>query len=140
MKRYYVCRVLGDGTYSNPYRPAIADTIDPKTGIKAFAMALVMATNQDGSPKLPRCLVIAAGQDHALVRNHADIDALPDYPLDVKVSAMNAATKAAAFARLQARGIDVSNLGQADGFRDFIRELGRQHEPTFSEDSFDVQE
>lgn len=141
MKRYYVCKIIGDGqSIATAYRPAINDIVDPATGLKAFITSAIIQTDANGQPVLPWCLVIASGQRHALAAAHPDIDPLPDYPLDVKVSAMNTLTRNRALQKMQARGIDVSDLSQADGFRDMIRSLGRKHEPTFSEDDFDVQD
>lgn len=140
MKRYYVCKVIGDGSYESPYRAAIADVVDPSTHLLAFTIAATIKSNPDGTPALPWCLVIAAGKNHALVNSNADIDPLPDYPLDVKLSAMNTATKLAAFNKMAARGINTNALSNADGYRDLIRGLGQQHEASFSEDNFDAPE
>lgn len=141
-KAYYVCKIIGDGqSPETAFRPAIQDVIDPKTHLKAFNTSHVIAINPaTGQPVKPWCLVIAAGPDHSLVRNHPDIDAMPDYGLDVKISSMHTPTKNGMTAKLNARGIDTSALGNADGYRDLIRGLGRQHDAAFDEKAFDVSE
>lgn len=137
-KNYYICTIVGDGTYQNPYRPVIADITDPATGFQAFSFTAEYASNPDGSPTHPWGIVIASGKKHGLARNVPGIDPLPVYPLDVKMSAMNAATQADLGARLQARGVNTSFIGAADGFRDVIRGLGRLHRADFDENNFDV--
>jgi len=139
MKRYYVCDIIGDGqSPETAYRPAIADIVDPQTHLRAFEISVESKVNPDGTPALPWCLVIAAGQNHALADGVQGIDGLPDYPLDVRLSAMHTPTKLAAFARLSARGVDTTSLSNADGYRDVVRTLGRLHNSIFDEDAFDV--
>lgn len=139
MKRYYVCKIIGDGIEpETAFRPAIHDIIDPQSGLRAFDYSAAIATDAQGQPVSNWCLVIAAGRDHRLVANHPDIDALPEYPLDAKISAMHTPTKNQAMAKLQARGINVAKFANADGYRDLIRSIGREHDENFHEDKFDV--
>lgn len=139
MKRYYVCKVIGDGLEpETAFRPAIADIVDPKTGQPAFSYSVVIGNDAAGRPTKDWCLVLAAGKDHRLVAGSPDIDALPDYPLDAKMSAMHAPTRSAAVAKLQARGIDTSRFANADGYRELVRALGQDQDPSFHEDKFDV--
>ncbi|MCC6530922.1 MAG: hypothetical protein IT531_00095 [Burkholderiales bacterium] len=139
MKRYAICKIIGDGQEpETAYRPAIHDIIDPRSGLRAFAYVTAIASNPDGTPVHDWCIVLASGKNFALAAGNPDIDLLPDYPLDVKVSAMATPTKTAAFGRLMARSIDVSDLSSADGYRDLIRALGRKQDAAFHEDAFDI--
>jgi hypothetical protein len=141
MKRYAVCKVIGDGQApETAFRAAIEDVIDPTTGAKAFSTSTVLASNPDGTPKYPWCLVVATGRRFDLAQTNPDIDLMPDLPLDVKISAMQTATKAAMTSKMQARGIDTSLVGNSDGYRDVIRALGQLHAPSFNENAFDVSE
>lgn len=130
MKRYYVCDIIGDGTDENPFRPAVAD----------FPVSWVgsIQTGDDGRPVHSDALVIVSTDDHARLRNAAGITPLPDFPLDGKVSAIQNGTKNAMIAALAARGFDTSAIGASDGYRDAIIEIGRQRDPSFNVDKFDV--
>lgn len=138
MKRYYLCDVIGDGDpdveltpTTGPFRPAVADygvtwagTIpsDPVTGHPVHSWALV----------------VVESKDHSEIRKDARIDALPDFPMDGKVSAINAATRSQALAALSRRGIATGVFSNADGYRDVIRGIGRQLHAEFDENKLDV--
>lgn len=141
MKRYAVCKIIGDGlTPETAYRPAVADILDPQTGMRAFNVAQVMASNPDGTPKRPWALVVIAGPRMDLIANNQDVDLLPDVPLDLKIGSMQSVTKLKMAQALTARGIDMSGLGNIDGVRDLVRMIGQLHEQTFNEAGFDVSE
>lgn len=131
MKRYYLSPIIGTGAEDDPFRPKIADygvrwvgsiPSDPTTGrpLFTFALALVAAAN------------------HASILADQAIDALPDFPLDGKVSAINTGTKNRMVAALQARGIYTAFIGNSDGYRDVIRGIGKALDPDFDENHFDV--
>ncbi len=66
-----------------------------------------------------------------------NIFAMPDFGMDVKLSAMNSATRTKMLDYLTALGIDATALATAsDGYRDMIRGIGRKGVPTFDENSF----
>lgn len=142
-KRFYVCRIIGDGTPfggSGPYRAAIEDVVDPQTGFQAFSLNTIISSDPNtGEPLLPWCLVIADGARHSLVNGNPDIDPLPVFALDAKVSSMHTPTRNAMGAAMQARGINTAFVGTADGYRDVINGLGRLHNPTFDVADFDVE-
>lgn len=98
--------------------------VDPTTGIptKSHGFALVSSRNV------------------ARFRNDADVDMLPDFPLDAKVSAMANPKRTEMKATLTKYGIPTSVVDTADGYRDVIRAVGRTIKPDFVEDSFDVTE
>lgn len=140
MKRYYICKVIGDGlTPESSLRSPIENVIDPITGAKAFGSVSVIATDPiTGQPVHPWTLTVAVGQKHGLLSNHPDVDPLPDYPFDAKLSAMHLPTKTQMIEKMQLRGIDTGFITNADGFRDVIRTLGRRHVADFDENNFDV--
>ena len=136
-KRYYLSNIIGDGTDSDPtpttgpFRVAIADLgvsfvaqipTDPVTGrpTKTWALALVNTDN------------------HARLINTPGVDALPDFPLDGKVSAVNNITKTKMLASMTRRGIDKGFVDGTDGYRDVIRGIGKQVDQSFDENNFDV--
>ncbi|MBA3622931.1 MAG: hypothetical protein H0W48_00375 [Methylibium sp.] len=136
MKRYYLCDVIGDGqdaeptATTGPFRPAVAD--------KGVLWAGVIPTGPDGRPLKPWCLVIVDAPNHAPVLADQRVDRLPDFPLDGKVSAVNAATKTAMLNAMTKRGIDTSFVTGADGYRDVIRGIGRSLDAAFDENALDV--
>lgn len=149
MKRYYICKVIGNGDIdaphtptTGPYRPAIADIVDQASGIRAFSWTQELAMLPNGTPKHDWVLCIAAGtgKSHALAAASADIDPVPDFALDVKLASMHVPTKNQMFSRMRARGISTDAFANADGFRDVLREIGKLHNPNFDETSLDAQE
>lgn len=129
-KRYYLCDVIGDGTEDNPFRPAVADY-----GVNWSGS---IPTGEDGRPTTTWALVIVGAKDHAQLRKDARLDALPDFPLDGKVSAVNTASRNALTAAMSKRGVPTSGLQLADGYRDAIRQIGKSLDPAFDENKFDV--
>lgn len=137
-KRFYVTKIRGDGTEDNPYRPAVADH-----GVNWSGS--IVTDNDESSPNYGKplyadCLVVVATDKHSTLRADPDIDALPDYPLDGKVSSINTATKNAMIAALQRRGFRTDDVSNTDGFRDLVQSIGRQRDPAFNVDNFDVSE
>lgn|SRR5574340_20057 len=130
MKRYYISKIIGDGTEFNAFRPKVAEYGVPWAGI--------IATGVDGKPLLPWAFCIVGGDKHIDLLADADNDGLPDFPLDAKVSAMHKPTKDTMLGKLQARNIDTSFISTVDGYRDIIRKLGQLQEPTFNENGLDV--
>jgi len=129
-RRYYLCDVIGDGTFENPYRSAAA----------AYGLSYVSDIPVDtmGHPTSPWTLTLVNALNHAALLSDSRISALPDFPLDGKISAINNATKNAMIARMRARGIDTSFVDKSDGYRDVIRALGLTLNPNFNENNFDV--
>lgn len=137
-KRFYVSKIRGDGSEENPFRPAVADH-----GVN-WSGSIISDENEAsptyGKPLYADCLVIVATKDHGKLRNDPDIDPLPEFPLDGKVSSINTATKNAMIAALQKRGFNTSGVSNTDGFRELVQSIGRQRDPAFSIDNFDVSE
>jgi hypothetical protein len=135
-KRYYLSDIIGTGDEFDPYRPAVADM-----GVNWVGS---IPTHPEGHPEHGRpvhtwALVLVAAKDHAAVRAHAGVDPLPDFPLDGKVQAINAATKGLMKAALTRRGLNADNLVDAkDGFREVVRGIGKAIDPVFDEDRFDI--
>lgn len=132
MKRYYLCDIIGDGTFGNFYRPKLAD-------IGVDARVTEMQTDPaTGVPTKPWCLVLVADRNHGKLQNVPGVDPLPDYPMDGKVSAINAVARQAMLNRLAARSINGNVVQTADGYREVIRGIGRELNPLFDENNFDV--
>lgn len=137
--RLAVCKILTGGPLAT--RSALLDVLDPDTGMQAFESRSVIAVDPEtGQPVREWCLTVARGTRWGLLDGNPDIDLLPDYPRDAKLSAMHTATRSQMAQRLRARGISTAVFSVADGFRDVIHELGVTHEPAFSVDEFEFSE
>lgn len=132
-KRYYISPIIGTGSEEDPFRPKVADY-----GV-SWAGSIPSNPNT-GHPTSPWALVIVNAKNHAALLADGTIDALPDFPLDGKVSSVHTATKNAMINKMQARGIDTSFIAGTDGYREVIRGVGKILDPQFDENNFDVAE
>jgi hypothetical protein len=128
MKRYYLCPIrtvdYGGGPEFEPDIPAGVNysAVMPPDPAAAGAWALVLV----------------ATPDHRALLREAKLDALPEFPMDAKLNAMQGAARVALEAALTRRaGVTVNG---ADGYRDLIRQVGRKLDPNFHENAFDVSE
>lgn len=121
-KRYYLCDVVGDGTPENPFRSCASDyTVAVASAIKDGVAFSAVTTENHGQ-------LIADNR----------INALPDFPLDGKINAMQGAAKTQMQTDVAARGLDISAISSADGYRDVIRAIGLQLSPHFNENNFGI--
>lgn len=137
-KRYYVSKIIGDGSEENPFRPKIAEY--PVNWVGSIATEEDPTSPNYGKPLHTSCFVLVNTVNHALLRNDVDLDNLPDFPLDGKVSSINTATKNAMITALQKRGFDTSEISNTEGYRDTLQTIARQRDPNFNIDNFDVEE
>lgn len=131
MKRYYVSPIIGTGDIDDPYRPKVAD--------HGVAWSGVIPTDAAGKPTSAWCLVIVSAQNHSAILSDKDIAALPDFPLDGKVSSIHTATKNTMKANLGKRGIVTGFIDGTDGYREVVRGVGRLLQADFDENAFDVE-
>lgn len=131
MRRYYISTIIGDGSEFDSFRPKIADYGVSWVGI-------IPSDPTTGQPLFPWTLVLVEAINHAAILADKAIDALPDFSLDGKVSAINTGTKNNMISALQARGIDTAFIGRSDGYRDVIRGIGKVLDPNFNTNQFDV--
>lgn len=131
MKRYYICPIVVevDPEMGTMYIPKIA-----KYGVTASYEIRTV----NGIPTTNWALCIVDAQNHGKLISDSEIDPMPDFPMDGKVSAIQTNVRNAMINRLQARGIDTSFIGNADGYRDVIRGIGRVINPNFDENNFDA--
>jgi len=129
-RRYYVCKIIGDGTETNPYRPKVADY--------PVSWVVVLGSNPDGSPKKAWALVLVNTVNHDPLLADNQIFGMPDATLDSTWGALNTPTRNQVTSALQAEGIDTSWIKNATLIREIIRYIGREQEPDFSENNFDV--
>jgi hypothetical protein len=119
--------VTGTGTTpDDPVRPVVADL----AGLN-WSGDMDRANN--------RAFVVVATANHAVVRSAPGVDALPDFPLDGKLSAINQGTLNAMSQVLTRRGFGAS-LSNSESYRAELDRIGRQINANFSIDNLDVSE
>ena len=142
MKRYYVCPVVEHEVEPGliGYRLAIQDY--PDTPFEGGEIPLDMDPSSPtyGKPLHKFGLVLVNSRYHGKFINNPKMYPLPMVDLDIKVSSIHTATKNKMIADLQSLGVDTSFIGNADGYRDVIRGIGRIINPNFNENDFDVEE
>lgn len=129
MRRYYLSPVVGDGSLSNPYRAQIAD--EPETSVAA-----VISTDANGQPTSAWALCLVAAQSHGQLARDNRFGPLPDMLFDARMSALSGSAKAALDAALLKFG--VAATVQNEGYREFVRSLGRLVDPAFDENALGV--
>jgi hypothetical protein len=130
-KRYYLCDVVGDGTRDNPFRPAVAN-------LGVNHVAVIPSDPATGRPLANWCLVMVSTNNHASVQALSGVDTLPDVSLDTQWNSVDKGKSDAAKVALTRRGIGLPSISPGDGYRVFLRGIGRQLQPDFVEDNFDV--
>jgi hypothetical protein len=133
MKRYYIAKIIGDGTETNPYRSAIHKYQDLQ-----YESGEIPSDPVTGAPLVGYVLAVVHGKDHSRIAADPDIDALPDFPLDGKMSSLHTVTKNKFINALKKHGIDTSSIGSVDGYREAIRLVGKSINPSFDENNFDL--
>lgn len=131
-KRYCIAKIIGDGTENNPYRSAIQKYNDLEYEFGGIAQDPVT-----GQPTHTFVLAIVKTVNLGRLMADKDIELLPDFPLDGKMSAMQTVTKNRMSDALAKYGVSISG---ADGYRDAIRTIGKLITPTFDENNFDLSE
>lgn len=130
-KRYYISKIVGDGTEGNAFRAKVEDY-----GVQYSAE--IQSDPVTGLPLKDWCLCVVAAKDHSQLRKDADIDPLPDFPMDGKVSSIHTNTKNDMVNKLKKRNINTAFLASTDGYREVIKEVGKQLNPNFDENALDV--
>lgn len=132
MRRYYVCKIIGDGTEFNAYRPAVADY--------PVAWVTVLGTDATGKPKKAWSLVLVNTVDHDQLLNDARIKSIPDATLDSTWGSLSTPVRNATKIFLEAEGIATAWIKTNTLIREIIRAIGKAQESGFSENNFDVAE
>lgn len=131
-KRFYICKVIGDGTEDNPYRPKVADYPVSWSGM--------LPSNPDGTPKYGFTFVIAATQDHTALLADPQIKGMPELSLDAQIGSLSKDLRDKMLAYFDEEGIDRTGLNLQSTMRDVLRRVGKHLEAAFDENRFDVRE
>lgn len=129
-KRFYLSKIIGDGTEQNPYRPKVADYSVSWSG--------VIPSNEDGSPKFGFTFVIVNTQNHAALLADPQIKGMPELSLDAQISTLSKAVRDKMLAYFDDEGIDRTGLTLQSTMRDVLRRIGKHLTESFDENNFDV--
>lgn len=129
-KRWLLCPVIGAGTEDDPYRAKVQDY-----GVDHSA---VIPSLPDGTPRFGWCLVHASANDFAAILADAQVDAFPDRLIDTRIGDLPAGVRNALRTRLEARGIDTSDVSGNVTLRQIIRRIGKLLDGNFGEDDTGV--
>lgn len=130
MKRYFLSPIIGTGTFGDDYRPKISD--------HGVSHVSVIPTGPDGQPTSDWALCLVEAVNFAPLLTDPALRALPDFPLDVRLSAMSTTARTAAESAVTHFGVAVETLNFNSGYRELVRSIGRTLEPLFDENNFDV--
>ena len=126
MKRYYICRKVGDGTEANPIRAKVMDY--------AYASSTAIYSGAKNW-----CLAIVAAADHTEIAADADCYQIPDLSLDAKLSTLPTTIRSKLLQKLTDAGLPVS-VTTNDTVRTLLRQIAGNIVPAWSEDRFDAKE
>lgn len=129
MRRYYLCRVVGAGTFADRFRSKALDLIAGNKRQDTSSRFRSPVTAGDW------CISAVDTEDHARLLADPDVKALPDLALDDPLGAAPAA-QATLAAHLRAVGIDAAGLRGNEPYRLALRRAGRAIDPVFDEDAF----
>ena len=138
-KRYTISPVVGNGTEANPYRALVSD-------VSLTISSAVIPSKPDGTPKYGFALCIVSTSNLAGVLAVLNSFTFPDYSLDAQMSGMESDTRNAMVQSVQAYNLDGQGLhfdatnADGDSYRELLTRLGRQLDPVFNLDHFDVPE
>jgi len=131
-KRFYICKIIGDGSDENPYRPKVADY--------PVKWASILTSNEDGTPKFGFAFAIVATTDHTGLLADAQIKGMPELSLDAQISTLSKTVRDKMLAYFDEEGIDRTGLNLQSTMRDVIRRVGQHLIANFTENNFDVKE
>lgn len=134
MKRYYISPVIGDGSFENPYRAEMEDTVAANQG----SMSVVIKNNPDGTPAFPFALCIVSSGNHVPFESIAGTDRFPDITLDSTLSVLTPGQRSVVLNFLSNRGVDTSGLGPTSTFGEVIERIGGHIDGNFRAINFDA--
>jgi len=141
MKRYYLSKIKGDGSFENPFRHRIQEY--PGVEYLGGEIAVHPLGHPDaGKPVTKALLVLVGGVNHIPYQADPELVPMPDASADMKVAAIHTSTKLACKAKAKSFGFgDVDTevvWGNADGLRDVLNHYGRLNNPNFDCNNFDL--
>lgn len=132
-KRFYISPIAGDGSFENPYRPVLHDTMEQEDG-----GVWEIASDANGRPIIPYALCLVNAVNHGKFGGLANVDGLPEITLDSTLSVLTNPQRNVLLNFLSKRGIDTSGLNVNSTFREVIERVGKALNSNFNSLNFDV--
>lgn len=129
-KRFYITKIIGNGSEENPYRPKVADYNVSWSG--------VIPSNPDGTPKFGFTFVIVNTQNHQALLDDPQIKGMPELSMDAQISTLSKAVRDKMLAYFDEEGIDRTGLTMQSTMRDVLRRVGKHLSAEFDENNFDA--
>lgn len=137
-KRFYISPIIGTGAWDDPYRAAVADTVQQQT--PGGVVAVIPTNPTTGVPLFPFALCLVATPNHAALDAVGNADRFPDITLDSKLSVLTNQQRNALLNFLSKRSILTDGLGVNSTFREVVERVGQSLNAQFSALNFDVAE
>lgn len=133
MARWFVSRIVGTGTDTDPFRAKVQRL----PGVTA-CVAQIPSDPLTGGPLRQWALCHVEATDYAAVAADPDVFALPNIAKDQLLGSLTLAQRTAIRNRMQsAFGLD-PDVSVNRPFRALLREIGQRDEAHFHEDNFGV--
>lgn len=129
-KRFYITKIIGNGSEENPYRPKVADYNVSWSG--------VIPSNPDGTPKFGFTFVIVSTQNHQPLLADPQIKGMPELSLDAQISTLSKDVRDKMLAYFDEEGISRTGLTMQSTMRDVLRRVGKHLSAEFDENNFDA--
>lgn len=134
-KRFYISKIIGDGSYENPYRPEVSDDVDSEVDA---AGSWVIPTGANGVPIFPWALCVVGALNHLPMQSRQDTDPLPDITMDSTLSVLTNQERNRLLQFMTKRGIDTSGINVNSTFREVIDRIGKALDVNFNALQYDV--
>lgn len=128
-KRWYVSPVIGDGSWLNPWRPAVSDAQKLESG--SGIVSVISST-------FPFALCKVGAINHGPLAAVADVDQFPDITLDSTLSVLTSQQRNALLNFLTKRGVSTTGLNTNSTFAEVIERIGQHLDPNFKVANFDI--
>lgn len=144
MRRYMICPIIGDGTpgppgVGNPFRALVSD-------VDGVNVAALIPTDENGQPIYDFAFCLVSALNWTPVQQLTNSYLFPDFALDSQMSGMESEARTGLEQSVEAYDLDGQGLhidaghNSTDSYRHLLDVIGKQFEPVFSINNFNVAE
>lgn len=130
MRRYYLSRVVGTGTFTDKLRSSAQDLLEGVAGVT------IHVAIKPGAVAGDRCFVNVDAPDHTVLVADAGHAPLPDLALDAQLNTISTTLRNRLLSDLQAAGVDTTGITATTAYRIAVRRAGRAFNAVFDENGF----
>lgn len=130
MRRYYLSRVVGTGTFTDKLRATAQDLLEGVAGVT------IHVAIRPGSVAGDWCIVNVDAPDHAVLVADAGHKPFPDLTLDAQLNTLTTTVRNRLLSDLQAIGISTTGITTTTAFRVAVRRAGQFFKAEFDENGF----